>query len=419
MEYAPEKTAAYLAGKIDEFVKQPARDTIMQNVRSDRFARYARIPDGKACDFCKMLGSRGFVYHSAAKAGDKGDQYHPFCNCQIAVSFDPKMQFYYKGWTKVSRGYASDGRVVRPGRDGSMKLRDVDIDELFAEYEKAGKSYTRGSRYRDYATGKKVLKLTNKQFWEFQDMLEGATTLEELMAADKYIVANWNPGSGVRDDKQWTQMRAIAKRKMNDIENLPNNLTNEYIGSEIVNRAYGFAGTNILEYEEYQAFDVNNNPIGNLIGGSAHHVSFILPEGYEWQEVRISHTHPSGVTFSSYYVDEFGNESGDIFAFTDSGAISIDVVTDDWIYTIERTGRSDPKGFLRAASEEERKQNRRIYREFSQEWESRYGVPPSVEEVTENMQELQKRISDSMESWYNKNADKYGYTYSKRSRNAG
>ena len=207
MEFDPNKTAAYLAGKIDEYVKQQARDTIMRNVEHDRFARYARIPDGKACDFCKMLGSRGFVYHSAANAGDRekgGESFHPFCNCQIAVSFDPAMRFYYKGVTKVSRGYDS----------GSP----VDIDELFEQYVASGKSYTSGSRYRDYATGRKVSKLTAERFASYQDQLAAATSLDELHAVGDRIVAEWNPGRVVRVRKQWDQPRLlVALESVNDL----------------------------------------------------------------------------------------------------------------------------------------------------------------------------------------------------------
>ena len=148
MEHNPSKTADYLAGKVDEYVKFQARDTIKRNAARDRNARYARIPDGKACDFCRMLGSRGFVYHSEAKAGGD-DQYHPFCNCQLAVCFDPFVEEYWVGTVKVTRGHG-DGEVVRAGRDGSMRMRDVDVDVLYDEYRRMGKDFNKGSRYRDY-----------------------------------------------------------------------------------------------------------------------------------------------------------------------------------------------------------------------------------------------------------------------------
>ncbi|MCF0121682.1 MAG: hypothetical protein HUJ74_00360 [Lachnospiraceae bacterium] len=46
--------------------------------------RYARIPrDGKLCEFCLMLASRGFVYRSAKTAGGNGNHYHPNCRCTV------------------------------------------------------------------------------------------------------------------------------------------------------------------------------------------------------------------------------------------------------------------------------------------------------------------------------------------------
>lgn len=88
MQYDPSKTAAYLAGIIDKLVKEQARKTIEDNARADgAHAKFARIADGDACDFCKMLATRGFVYASASAAGE-GGTYHPFCNCQVAVRFE-------------------------------------------------------------------------------------------------------------------------------------------------------------------------------------------------------------------------------------------------------------------------------------------------------------------------------------------
>ena len=215
MQYSPNSTAAYLQGKIDEYVKQQARDTIEQNVRKDKYARYARIPDGNACDFCKMLGSRGFVYHSeesAALEGSLFDKYHPFCNCQIAVAFSPQLQKYWKNRVKVSRGYADDAELVRTGYKGDEVLRKVDIDELYDEYRKIGKQFTSGSRYRDYMTGEKASRLTNDKFAEYQEMLDSATDVDELHEIGDRIVKEWKPGKGGRDKKQWHQLSAYAQR---------------------------------------------------------------------------------------------------------------------------------------------------------------------------------------------------------------
>ncbi|PWL79014.1 MAG: hypothetical protein DBY20_03820 [Coriobacteriia bacterium] len=222
MDYDPSKTAAYLQGRIDEYVKFSARDTIMRNVRNDRHARYARVPDGGACDFCKMLGSRGFVYHSEDKAGGDSfhgtsmDSYHPFCNCQIAVCFDPYVDEYKRNGVTVRRGYG-DGEVTVPGRDGSDEIRNVDIDELFEQYKSMTANFGSGSsKYRDYS---RAGFLTPEAMDKARKMLEDATTMDELMQADAEIMRMWQPGSHVgRNQSQWDELSTLAGERKKAIE---------------------------------------------------------------------------------------------------------------------------------------------------------------------------------------------------------
>lgn len=57
--------------------------------------RFARVPQGKTCDWCLMLASRGFGYITAQSAGDL-KRYHKKCDCRIVPG--------YAGVTKVE-GY--------------------------------------------------------------------------------------------------------------------------------------------------------------------------------------------------------------------------------------------------------------------------------------------------------------------------
>lgn len=222
MEYGPHLTAAYLQGKIDEYVKFSARDTIARNAERDPHARYARVPDGGACDFCKMLGSRGFVYHSEEKAGGdrfhgtKMDSYHPFCNCQVAVCFDPYTEEYRKNGVHVSRGYG-DGHVTVPGRDESDVLRDVDIDELFEQYKSMTAGFGRGSsKYRDYS---RAGFLTPEAMDIARKLLNDATSMDELMAADAEIMRMWRAdGHGQRNKSQWDELSTLAGERRKVIE---------------------------------------------------------------------------------------------------------------------------------------------------------------------------------------------------------
>ena len=72
----------------DELVKQFGRDTVTRSSGRNG-VRYARVPSGAdTCDFCIMLGSRGYVYESAAVAGEIA-KFHGNCDCQI-VPWDGK-----------------------------------------------------------------------------------------------------------------------------------------------------------------------------------------------------------------------------------------------------------------------------------------------------------------------------------------
>lgn len=80
--------ARELGDRVDYEVKKASGDCIVINSLGDPSKpRWARIPTGaETCPFCIMLASRGFVYHSAEKAGSKG-HYHPNCDCRIVPGF--------------------------------------------------------------------------------------------------------------------------------------------------------------------------------------------------------------------------------------------------------------------------------------------------------------------------------------------
>jgi hypothetical protein len=170
-----------------------------------------------------MLGSRGFVYHSEETAGSDND-WHPHCNCQIAVTFQPDLLFYEKNGVRVSRGYqGSETYVVKTGRDGSDVMRQVDIDELYDEYLKMGQKFTSTSSYRSYPSH---TSLTKKEYDAAIKELEDAETLEELHEVGAQIVDRWKIKSkgGAFDDEQWNSMSRRAReleRQMKEREAQP------------------------------------------------------------------------------------------------------------------------------------------------------------------------------------------------------
>lgn len=83
---APDRAAAleHLTGGVQRLVLQPARATIAASTARDPAdARWARVPSrADSCAFCRLLASRGAVYHSAEDAGGSPEtSYHSGCGC--------------------------------------------------------------------------------------------------------------------------------------------------------------------------------------------------------------------------------------------------------------------------------------------------------------------------------------------------
>lgn len=79
----PVQALEHLSGGVQRLVLQPARQTIADSVdRDPADARWARVPSGvTTCAFCRLLASRGAVYHSAETAGGLANGYHGECDC--------------------------------------------------------------------------------------------------------------------------------------------------------------------------------------------------------------------------------------------------------------------------------------------------------------------------------------------------
>ena len=85
------------------FVKRSAYDNMVMNCEGNN-VRYARVPSGlETCPFCFMLASRGFVYHSEAKAlGEHG--YHDSCSCTVVpgAQVDGESRVRIEGYDPVA-----------------------------------------------------------------------------------------------------------------------------------------------------------------------------------------------------------------------------------------------------------------------------------------------------------------------------
>ena len=104
------------------YTKRIAFENMVANCESNNI-RYARVPSGfETCEFCIMLASRGFVYHTAQTAGE-GHAYHKSCDCVVVPgvegipafeqieSYDPDA--YYSIWQKVEKMKADGVSVAQ------------------------------------------------------------------------------------------------------------------------------------------------------------------------------------------------------------------------------------------------------------------------------------------------------------------
>lgn len=79
------KVASNLAGVSQQRVMEYADQTIFSNAKRDpEHPKWALVPHVGACDWCKMLGSRGFEYRSEKTVRNAR---HPNCLCTPVIDF--------------------------------------------------------------------------------------------------------------------------------------------------------------------------------------------------------------------------------------------------------------------------------------------------------------------------------------------
>ena len=142
----PESFIELCTDRLDYETRKAANESVAYNARKDpKEPRWARVPTGiETCEFCQMLASRGFVYHSEETASHA----HANCDCRIVPSWDrdrPGVQgynpeHYFDEWTKSGfrPGSKSKHREAKDlGRGG--KFADTGINGM-NDYLRASKT---------------------------------------------------------------------------------------------------------------------------------------------------------------------------------------------------------------------------------------------------------------------------------------
>ncbi|UEJ84003.1 hypothetical protein Bra3105_06735 [Brachybacterium halotolerans subsp. kimchii] len=68
-------------GSATRHMLQAGRSSIYRSTRSTPGLRFARVPEAGACDWCRIMSSRGAVYLSRESAGGENNKYHDDCAC--------------------------------------------------------------------------------------------------------------------------------------------------------------------------------------------------------------------------------------------------------------------------------------------------------------------------------------------------
>lgn len=103
---------AKLSGVLQRGVWGTARDTTVLNAESERGARYARHASANACEFCRMVATRGAVYTSAATASGVVGR-----GKDVSTNYDPVTG-------KRKRGGQAKGVRVRGSQKVGSKYHD-------------------------------------------------------------------------------------------------------------------------------------------------------------------------------------------------------------------------------------------------------------------------------------------------------
>ncbi len=97
---AQDRSANFLVGKAASEPHRIGRDgPLATGLQDPRFDRFQRIAEPGACQFCKMLATRGAVYLTAETAG-QGRRFHSMCRCGISIEPSPEA---VAASTRVSR----------------------------------------------------------------------------------------------------------------------------------------------------------------------------------------------------------------------------------------------------------------------------------------------------------------------------
>lgn len=193
--------------RLDYEAKRAAGYTTVANGQADRARpRFARVPTGsETCPFCIMLASRGFVYHSARKAGAL-DHYHPNCDCRIVPCFDSVEVLTAMGAKRRLSPTVYEG--YDPNRYFDRYLDDISSGRLKLKAVR-----------RNVATRNLVRQFGG--YGEAKRYIDGATDVDELQVRLAAVNEAFPKPDDWDEEKDWrnviTELYSMIKRKYQEL----------------------------------------------------------------------------------------------------------------------------------------------------------------------------------------------------------
>jgi hypothetical protein len=149
-------TANRLAGSVATEPHRVDRGATIDTASKDsRFKGWARIAEAGACDFCRMLASRGAVYQSQATAATQasGQRYHVHCRCQA------------KALPRGSGAADWDGTGTKGGGKSKVAAQASDFNQTKANYRPGAKTAERAACVRRELTTAQSLAASRPSEW--------------------------------------------------------------------------------------------------------------------------------------------------------------------------------------------------------------------------------------------------------------
>ncbi len=197
--------------RLDYECKVAAAQACLNNaMRDPNPPRFARVAFGETCDFCLMLASRGWVYHTEAAASHA----HAHCDCRVVPSwraqsvegYDPNA--LYDQWQNAIDEKAAR-RAERNGTTEDAERRK--IMDAYARSSKNAKARKRGGvaskRDVSYAASTRQARIIKSKIDEKSTK---ADVLDAMVKADD----QWSKSN--HPDEVYNDLNQYFRRKMDE-----------------------------------------------------------------------------------------------------------------------------------------------------------------------------------------------------------